>query len=119
MKRLLFVLTLIIIASGYIIPLIPIFTSRSWSYSVDFLGGSQIKTAISSDGEYIVGTSDNDLMLFHRSSPIPLWSYRTVVRIGSVVISSNGSYIATLSDKLYVAVTNLAPSLSNSFEESH
>ncbi len=97
-KILSYVLVSLIIASGYLIPLIPIFTSNSWSYNAG-PSGSRIRAAISSDGEYIVGTSDNDLMLFHRSSPQPLWTYKTVDSIGSVVISSNGDYIAALSSE--------------------
>ena len=95
-KILYYVLILLIIASGYLIPLIPIFTSNSWSYNLENTS-YQTKATISSNGEYIVGTADNEIILFHISNPVPLWSYETSGPIASVVISSNGDYLATFS----------------------
>jgi len=91
-----YVLGSLIIASGFLIPLIPIFFSNSWEYNIGPTG-YQIRAAISSNGEYIVGTADNDIMLFRRSNPQPIWTYKTVDSFGSVVISSNGDYFAALS----------------------
>jgi len=60
---------------------------KRWSYTT---GGQWVRIAISSNGEYIVASSDK-IYLFGRDSNIPIWSYDTT---GSIAISQNGSYIA-------------------------
>jgi len=71
-----------------------------WSYQT---GGSVHSVAISSDGNYIAGVSDDgNVYLFGRASNIPLWSYQMGGWPAQVSISSDGNYIAVAQDWNYL-----------------
>lgn len=67
----------------------------SWSFNLtDNLMDCSSCCAISSDGKYIVVGSGNDYVyLFEKSSSTPRWSYRIDDTVVDVDISANGRYI--------------------------
>jgi 6-phosphogluconolactonase (cycloisomerase 2 family) len=72
-----------------------------WSYTAgDYTGAVKV----SKDGNYVaVGARHDKIYLFHRDSPVPLWSYkptRQYVLIRSIDISANGEYIVVGTDDM-------------------
>jgi outer membrane protein assembly factor BamB len=69
--------------------------TRSWSFNLTSNPEeSQANCAISENGNLIVvGSGNNHLYLFEKTSPQPLWSYRGNRSISDVDISADGRYI--------------------------
>ncbi|MHA1987296.1 MAG: WD40 repeat domain-containing protein [Promethearchaeota archaeon] len=97
-----------LIVFGFTIPVLinPSFSSilnyKNYSGSYD-TEESVLNIEFSHDGfYYIVGTSSS-LLLFHKSSPTPIWEYNSIRNIYHISITSNGKYFAGGdSDNLYV-----------------
>ena len=62
-----------------------------WSYDT---GSDVLFVSISSDGSYIVASSETIVYLFSKDSNTPLWSYDTRGDVYSVSISADGYYVA-------------------------
>ncbi|MHA1190919.1 MAG: WD40 repeat domain-containing protein [Promethearchaeota archaeon] len=59
--------------------------------------------ALSDNGNYIaMGSHDDQVYLFEKSSPIPLWNYTAGDDINCVAISSDGSHIVAGSNDYQV-----------------
>ena len=67
--------------------------SLEWSYGMDE-DDEVLSTAVSADGEYIsVGSKDNYLYLFDKSSNSSLWSSELDGDVVNIAISADGEYI--------------------------
>lgn len=86
--------------------------SGSWSYSLTngisgFEGDSFNSVAISEDGNYVVALTESDkLLLFKKTSNVPLWQFNEGFRIRNLAISSNGSFIVAGSSEGQVYLFN-------------
>jgi len=98
----------ILIFLGFTIPIliIPlnnsifIYKNHIWTYDT----GDYIKDMeFSYDGSYYVVSTSSSLLLFHKSSPIPIWEYNSIKEMRPVSISASGNYFAGVDwDNLYV-----------------
>jgi len=65
-----------------------------WSYQACLVCDTVQAVSISSDGNYIVARSTDDMIhFFSRDNSTPLWSYYVNNDVNSVAISSDGNYI--------------------------
>ena len=97
-----------LIVLGFTIPVLvnPSFSSilnsknYSWSYDTgDYVSNMEI----SYDGSYYIVSTTSSLLLFHKSSPIPIWEYSNISHMHPISITSSGKYFAGgNSDNLYV-----------------
>jgi len=90
-------------------------SSPLWSYQAGGTSPSIESVSISADGSYIVaGSSNKEVYSFSRTSSTPQWTYGNTYSASSVVISSDGKYVAS-SDYFYIRLfaRGNAPSLSS------
>ncbi len=83
------------IISGIFIGLISSNSNTSWIYCLtNSMEEQNSGTSISNNGEYLVVGSDNDnLYLFKRTSSTPLWNFRSIGNINRVDISADSNII--------------------------
>lgn len=98
----------IIIVLGFTIPTLiipsyssnPIYKNWGWTYNT---GEFIYEIEISYDGDYYIVCTSSSLLLFHKSSPIPIWRYKESNHVHSVSISQNGNHFAVIDhDNLYI-----------------
>jgi hypothetical protein len=81
-----------------------------WTYA----SNNQVGGKISANGNFIIATSGYTVYLFSRASNVPLWSYTTGATVGTVSISSDGSYMAAGSGDCRVYLFgNTSPALTS------
>lgn len=89
--------------SVLVIPLYnSILTSKNYSWTYD-TGDYVLSMEISYDRSYYIVSTISSLLLFHKSSPKPIWEYNNIRHMHPISITSSGDYFAGGDwDNLYV-----------------
>ena len=97
---------------------VPIYSPKYGSKEIKWIydtGEHVYDIEIASDGSYYVVGTRTSILLFHKSTPVPIWKYSPLNHIYPVSISSDGKYFAgTDWDKLYL-FTREGNTIGNSF----